>query len=67
MQDGTRHSGEYPYGRMEWNFDTLVENLQACLPGYPGGKPAFDKLVELARSLDALGSVRPIIEATTPA
>jgi len=67
MQDGTRHRGEYPYDRMAWDFDTLVENLQACLPGYPGGKPAFDRLVELARALDTLASVQPIIAATTPA
>jgi 2-methylcitrate dehydratase PrpD len=67
MKDGTRHAGEYPYGRMEWDFNQLVENLQACLPGYPGGKPAFDKLVELSRSLDTLTSAQQIIAATTPA
>jgi 2-methylcitrate dehydratase PrpD len=67
MKDGMRHAGEYPYGRMEWDFNELVDNLQACLPGYPGGKPAFDKLVELSRSLETLTSVQQIIAATTPA
>jgi 2-methylcitrate dehydratase PrpD len=66
MQNGTRHSGEYPYSRMEWDFQTLADNLQACVPGYPGGQTSFDKLIEITRQLDTLKSVVPIIEATTP-
>jgi hypothetical protein len=48
---------------MEWNFDQLVERLQDCLPGYPGGKAAHDRLVGAVRGMDGLTSVRPIVEA----
>ena len=66
MKNGTNYSGEYPYSRMEWDFQTLVDNLQSCVSGYPGGQTSFDKLVEITRQLDALKSVQPIIDATTP-
>jgi 2-methylcitrate dehydratase PrpD len=64
MQDGRKHAGEYPYQRMEWNFDQLVAGLQECLPGYPAGKTGFDALVELTRRLDTLPSMEGIIAAT---
>jgi len=64
MNNGARYSGEYPYSRMEWDFQTLADNLQACTVGYPGGKTSFDKLVEITRQLDTLKSVSPIIELT---
>ena len=65
MKDGRTHAGEYPYQRMEWNFDQLVVQLQDCLPGYPAGKSGFDALVALARDLDGLPSMAAIIAATT--
>jgi 2-methylcitrate dehydratase PrpD len=64
MKDGTTHTGEYSYERMEWNFDQLVERLQDCLPGYPLGKAGFDALVETARGADRLPSVAPILDVT---
>ena len=64
MKDGGEHRGEYPYQRMEWNFDQLVVQLQDCLPGYPAGKPGFDTLASLARELHTLPSVTGIIAAT---
>ncbi len=66
MKDGRKHRGEYPYQRMEWNFDQLVVQLQDCLPGYPAGKAGIDALVALARDLNGLPSVAAIIAATTP-
>ena len=63
VKDGRAFFGHYPYSRMEWNFDQLVERLQDCLPGYPGGKAALDKLVATTRGMDGLTSVAPIIEA----
>ena len=67
LKDGRKHTGEYPYERMEWNFDELVAQLQACLPGYPAGKPGFDALVALTRDLQTLPSVAGIIAATAAA
>ncbi|MEI7925116.1 MAG: MmgE/PrpD family protein, partial [Chloroflexota bacterium] len=61
--DGRAFFGHYPYARMEWNLDQLVERLQDCMPGYPGGKPAFDRLVEVVRNLDAQPSMQPVIAA----
>ena len=66
LKDGRKHVGEYPYQRMEWNFDQLLVQLQDCLPGYPAGQPGFDALAALARHLDTLPSVQSIIAATTP-
>ncbi len=60
MQDGTTHSGEYPYQRMEWNFDQLAQELEACLPGFPMGRSGFDALVALTRRLDSLTSTDEI-------
>lgn len=64
MKDGTKYSGEYPYERMEWNYDQLVERLHDCLPGYPLGKAGFDALVETVRGADALASVDPLLQVT---
>lgn len=64
LKDGRTHTGEYPYLRMEWNFDQLVEQLQECLPGYPAGKPGFDALVALVQELHRAPSVAGIIAAT---
>lgn len=63
MQDGTTYAGEYPYLRMEWNFDQLVTNLQDCLPGFPAGASGFAALADVARGLDALASVDLIFDS----
>jgi len=63
LKDGRKLSGEYPYKRMEWNFDELVGQLQRCLPRYPGGKAGLDSLVSTCRSADGLGSVQPLFDA----
>ena len=62
-KDGRAFFGHYPYSRMEWNLDRLVERLNDCMPGYPGGKAAFDKLVAVVRGMDGLTSMAPIYAA----
>ncbi len=64
MKDGKTYAGEYPYERMEWNFDQLVARLQDCMPGYSLGKSGFDALVETIRRADLLKSVDPIFQVT---
>lgn len=61
MKDGTAHEGEYPYERMIWGFDELVGRLHATLPGYPGGREAFDTLVDLVRGTEQWSSVQPVL------
>ena len=61
-RNGALYSGTYPYARMEWDFAQLVERLQECLPGYPGGKSAFDRLVDATRSADEWPSMHAIYE-----
>ena len=63
MKDGTVHSARYPYQRMEWNFDQLVARLDDCMPGYPGGKTAHAKVVEVSRTFDGLASMAPVYAA----
>jgi hypothetical protein len=64
MKNGTTHTGEYPYERMEWNFDQLIGRLQDCLPGYSLGKSGVDALVETIREADRLTSVDRILQVT---
>jgi 2-methylcitrate dehydratase PrpD len=63
LKDGRKLTGEYPYQRMEWNFDELVVQLQRCLPRYPRGKAGLDELVAVAREADRLDSMQAIHEA----
>ena len=64
MKDGTTYSGEYPYARMEWNYDQLVARLQECLPGFALGKAGHDALVATVRGADGLPSVERLINVT---
>ena len=67
MKDGTKHAGEYPYSRMEWDFDELTRNLVECLPGYPAGTAGFDSLVTVCRNLELLPSAQKLFEVTRQA
>ena len=57
MRDGTVHRGDHPYERMVWTFDQLVPRLQDCLPGFPGGEPAFRQLESFVREFGSLDRV----------
>ena len=59
---GSTVTGTYPYARMEWDFAQLEERLQDCLPGYPGGKPAFARLVQVVRGAHTWTSMAPVHE-----
>jgi len=63
LRSGATISGVYPYDRMAWLFDELVDNLGRCTPRMPGGRGRLGALAELARRLESLDGVAPIIEA----
>ncbi len=67
MKNGARYDGEYPYQRMEWNFDQLLERQQDPRANFPLGPDAFDALVDTVKALDSLDSLDPIHKATQPA
>jgi 2-methylcitrate dehydratase PrpD len=60
MKNGTSHVKDYPYQRMEWNFDQLAARLDACFPQPGLARMKFEGLVELARNLDRLDSLDAI-------
>jgi 2-methylcitrate dehydratase PrpD len=60
MKDGTKHVQDYPYARMEWNFDQLVARLQDCFPEPGLLRDKFEGMVTLTRDLDRLDSLDPI-------
>ena len=66
MKDGRAFFGDYPYRRLAWDFDQLVTRLQDCVPGYPGGQAAFDRLVEAVRSTEQLSSLDALHAALKP-
>lgn len=61
MKDGTAHEDTYPYERMIWTFDQLTQRLHASLPGYPGGRAAFEAMVDLVRGAERWASVQPLL------
>jgi 2-methylcitrate dehydratase PrpD len=66
VKNGVIYSGEYPYERMVWSFDQLVERLQDLGPRFPLGKGGFDALVETTRWAERLTSVDRLFELTKP-
>ena len=63
MADGAVHAGGYAYSRLEWTFDELVERLQSCVPGLPGGRARLDDLVATVRRFEDLESHEPVFRA----
>ena len=66
MRDGRSYSGDYPYERMQWNFDGLVERLQDLRAKFPLGPGGLDALIEAMRSAEQMPSVAPLFALTRP-
>jgi len=62
MKDGRTFHNAFSYSSLTWGFDHLVERLQDSVPGYAGGQPAFDQLVEAVRSTESLTSMQPLYD-----
>ena len=66
MKDGRNFTGEYPYARLCWDYDGLVERLRASGPKYPlGGQAGLDSFIDLCRTVDQMDSIQPLLDATT--
>ena len=67
LNDGRALTGTYPYERMLWNYEHLVERLKDSGPRYPlGGATGMAALVDLVRGVDDMPSVEPLLRATRP-
>jgi 2-methylcitrate dehydratase PrpD len=60
MKDGLAYGDDYPYSRMEWNFDELATQLERCADGIPGGHAKLAEAVMVVRAMDDLDSVAPL-------
>src|SRR5581483_462384 len=66
MDDGTTYRGHYPYARMQWDFDGLVEHLEDLKEYWPLGPAGLQALIDACRSADTLPSVEPLLALTRP-
>ena len=65
MKDGRSFAGSYPYARLVWDYDGLVERLRASGPTYPrGGQAGLDAMIALCRTVDAMPNITPVVAAT---
>jgi hypothetical protein len=65
MKDGRSFAGSYPYVRLVWDYDGLVERLRASGPKYPrGGQTGLDALIALCRTTDQMPNIEPLVNAT---
>ena len=68
MKNGTSYKGEYPYSRLLWSYDGLVERLRASGPKYPiNGVAGLSAMIDLCRTVDQMANIDPLIKATIPA
>lgn len=65
LRDGSIMTEHYPYQRMAWRFDELVENLRRCTSRLPGGAERLAELATFARRLDELDDLRPLFALMT--
>ena len=66
MKDGTTYSGHYPYARMQWNFNGVVEHLEDLKEKWPLGPAGLQALIDACRTADTLSSVEPLHALTRP-
>lgn len=67
MKSGMLFSQQVVYESMLLNYDQLVQRLQDCVPGLPGGQAHLDQLVATIRRSDEFSSVQPLFDAFVPA
>ena len=66
MKDGQAHQQFYPYERMWWNLDGVVEHLQDLKAKWPLGADGLEALIQQCRKADELPSVAPLHALTSP-
>ena len=67
LKDGRAYTGSYPYERLLWNYDGLVERLRASGPKYPiNGVAGLAAMIDLCRTTNQMATIDPLIKATIP-
>ena len=66
MKDGQAYTQFYPYERMQWNLDGLVDHLQDLKARWPLGGDGLEALIVQCRAAETLPSVAPLHALTRP-
>jgi hypothetical protein len=53
---GLAYQADYPYHRMEWDFEQLALQLRRCVDGIPGGQLKLDQTVATVAAMDEYDS-----------
>ena len=62
LKNGTELSGQFPYSRLEWEFDELVNRLKGCVTPLKQGSAGFSRLVDMVVKLEDLQNIEPVIK-----
>ena len=66
MKNGTAYSGTYPYERMCWNLEGLIEHLHDLEAKFPLGKAGLDAIIDACRKAETLSGVADLHALTRP-
>jgi len=57
MNSGMSYTGDYPYARMCWDLEGLVDHLHDLEAKFPLGAAGLNKIIDACRNLESLSSV----------
>ena len=66
MKDGRAFEQFYPYARMLWNLDQLVERLQDLKAKWPLGGDGLEALIQQCRKAEEIPSIATLHALTSP-
>lgn len=66
LKDGTRLVDSYPYSRMEWSFDRLVDELRPSMPSSNFGR-RYEEVVDFVRRFETVEHTSAVFAEVTRA